>query len=599
MKELNKINLSKFAKINGDHPLKKVSFKSYVPYGARVRKGAKIRYFNFDLAKEMGLIDKSFDHKLTKELEKVILDTFSFVIINEYDIENDIQFHKNEVLDREYMATRYLQLQHDDKKGLNSGDGRSVWLGQIKSQNKKWDLSACGTGATKLSPATTKYKKFFQSGDPSISYGCGYAEVDEGIAQALFSEVFYQNKINTERALLVLEFEKNYAINIRAHKNLLRPSHFFLHLKQSNFEDLKSLTDYYIEIESFNQVMKDVPSSDKKYDIFLKHITETFALMASNFESEYIFCWLDWDGDNILMDGSIIDYGSIRQFGLFHSEYRYDDIDRFSTTILEQREKARYIVQSFIQCVDFIKNKEKKNIKDFKDDKTLKEFDKIFEENLYRNLLRKVGIDNKAALTLLKEKRKLVISFYKAYSHFERAKSHKGKIKVSDGISWDAIFCMRDILRELPKLIVAKKTKISDESFIEIIKSNYATKKDLVVSPYRSKMIREFQNTYWDIITESALINGTNFDKYILSVSMRAAKMNKFSKVTGDSISVIVESILKRKKDLSISDIYEIIKNFAVIQSPYNDEKIDLAHIKNKDLILSFLDIVKEYREGL
>ncbi len=82
-------------------------------------------------------------------------------------------------------------------------------------------------------------------------------------------------------------------------------------------------------------------------------------------EDEYIFCWLDWDGDNMLMDGGIIDYGSIRQFGLCHHRYRYDDVERFSTNLKEQKKKARYLVQTFVQLVDFVRTGQKKDVRSF------------------------------------------------------------------------------------------------------------------------------------------------------------------------------------------------------------------------------------------
>jgi transcriptional regulator with XRE-family HTH domain len=47
----------------------------------------------------------------------------------------------------------------------------------------------------------------------------------------------------------------------------------------------------------------------------------------------------------------IIDYGSVRQFGIRHDKYRYDDVERFSTNLNEQKNKARLIVQVFAQLV--------------------------------------------------------------------------------------------------------------------------------------------------------------------------------------------------------------------------------------------------------
>lgn len=597
-KKVKKDPYKKFNQLDGSHPFKKELPDGYVDYPARIRKGGKIRYFNFELAKEMGLIPKDHEEEIPSELESQILSTFGIIIINEFDEMNNKEFPEDEVKSGTYMATRYLQLQHKDKKGKNSGDGRSIWNGQLKHGGKIWDVSSCGTGATKLSPATTKYNKFFESGDPTISYGCGYAEIDEGMAQALFSEVFFQNKIKTERTLCVLEFEKGYAINVRAHQNLLRPSHFFMYLKQNELEPLKSLLDYHIKIESVKDEWDKCPEGNKKYDFFLEHFAATFGKVSSQFENEYIFCWLDWDGDNILMDGSIIDYGSIRQFGLFHSEYRYDDVDRFSTSILEQRDKAKYIVQTFAQLVDYVKTGEKKNIHEFKKHSSLDIFENEFEVEKNRNILFRIGFEEKDIDYLCRYDLKQVKEFRKVFSHFERAKSKKGMVKVADGISWDAIFCMRDILRELPQMIIARKDKITDDEFISIIKSNYATEEDLEISTYRSKMIKSYQDLYWKIVEKAAKHNKISFDKQILAVSMRSSVINKLERVTGDSISLIVDKILKQKNKMNLTQIYHLIKDFAELQN-INPHEIPKLQKETKGLVKQFFEIVKENREGL
>ena len=54
-------------------------------------------------------------------------------------------------------------------------------------------------------------------------------------------------------------------------------------------------------------------------------------------------------GDNMLASGAILDYGSIRQFAAKHDKYRYDDVDRFSSSLTEQRFWARELVKAFAQ----------------------------------------------------------------------------------------------------------------------------------------------------------------------------------------------------------------------------------------------------------
>ena len=122
----------KFKSLDGRHPWRCVSRDGYVDYSARYRDGGRVAYFNFDLAKELELIPANHAQKLTRELEQIILETFALQIINEYDMAHGADpTADNSVRPNAYMATRYLQSQHKDKRGLHSGDGRAVWNGTI------------------------------------------------------------------------------------------------------------------------------------------------------------------------------------------------------------------------------------------------------------------------------------------------------------------------------------------------------------------------------------------------------------------------------------------------------------------------------------
>ncbi|MCO4755192.1 MAG: hypothetical protein KC478_11975, partial [Bacteriovoracaceae bacterium] len=582
------------------HPYKKAVPEGFVDYPARIRKGGKVAFFNYELAKEMGLIPKSHPEKMDKELEKKLLETFGIVIINEFDEMNGRSFPEKDMKSGKYMATRYLQLQHEDKTGKTSGDGRSVWNGQVKNKGKVWDISSCGTGATRLSPATAKFNKFFETGDPTISYGCGYAELDEGLSTALFSDIFKQNGIATEQTLCVVEFEKNYSVNVRAHSSLLRPSHFFGYLKQGQYDNLKAAVDYYIESRRGDEQFLNCPKGQGKYDFLLDSVCRTFAQTTATFEDEYIFCWLDWDGDNILMDGGIIDYGSVRQFGLFHYEYRYDDVERFSTNILEQKEKAKKIVQSFIQLIDFIKNKEKQSLSKFKNHKVLDDFEAIFEETKNLNLLGKIGFNEKVSQELLIKHPKEVEEFRKAFTYFERAKSSRGLVRISDGVTWDAIFCMRDLMRELPQIYLSRDGMLEDREFIDILKSNYAKKDDLVINSYRSKKIKEFQNLYLELVEFSCKISAVSKEKRLLEMTMRSSVINKMERVTGDAISLIVDLVMKRRKSLGSDEVYKLFKKFSLFQAldPSN-QSVPNKKMWNNTLMRQLYEIVKECREGI
>lgn len=601
--EIGKRGYSAFARINGQHPFKTKVPGGCVEYQARYKKGGKVSFFNFDLAREMGLIPKSHPNQLNPDLERELLETFSLVIINEYDIINKVKFPEDEVHLNTYMATRYLQLQHPDKSGRTSGDGRSIWNGTVRHNGVTWDISSCGTGATKLSPACNINKKFYQTGDPSISYGCGLSEVGEGLETLFFSEVLGKNGFRTERVLAIIEFDKGLSINVRANPNLLRPSHFFGHLKQGNLTTLKQLVDYYInrQIENSAWLQKTFKSDKEKYTYLAREVALAFAETAAKFEDEYIFCWLDWDGDNILMDGGIIDYGSIRQFGLFHSEYRYDDVQRFSTSIMEQKQKARYIVQCFAQIADFLTTGKKKSLSQFRQHDVLKLFDQHFIDCKDRNLLHKIGFKKAHQEELMKDHRNLVQKFRRTYTYFERSKSKKGLYKVADGVTRDAIFSMRDILRELPQLYLTREAALSDEEFLEIIRSSYAKKSDLKLTEIRRRQILRYQKNYSALLETIQRTQRCEMSKILLELTMRSSVINKFDRVTGDSITFVVQKVQRLRPKLSAEELYQLAQDFSTYQDLNPDQKRvqNEAPPRHKNIMQNLYSIVRECREGI
>ena len=597
-----------FYKIDGRHPWREVSPDAYVDYAARARHGGKVFYFNFDLAKEMGLIGKAHPHRLNATLAKAVLDTFSLVIINEYDVEHGLHFPPADIRPHQYMATRYLQCQHPSKTGLTSGDGRSIWNGYLKNRTGTWDISSCGTGATCLSPATAIFQKYYQTGDESNSYACGQADLVDGMCAALMSEIFHKNSVATERTLAIIAFEDGTAIIVRAHRNLLRPAHLFRLLKQNRLTELKSAVDYYIDRQVANGEWPRPAKGRNAYRYFLRRVAEDFARAAAVFESEYIFCWLDWDGDNVLMNGAVLDYGSVRQFGLYHHEYRYDDVERMSTTITEQKNKAKYIVQTFVQIVDYILTGKKKAIRRFAKHPTLKGFDDIFENTKDAMLIRKLGYDHKQADHILEhaslhgEVRRL-----RAMLHmFEKAQSKAGIYKIDDGITADAIFCVRDILRELPVHYLHNDTDMSPRQFVEIMKSEYATEQDMLLTPARKAKIRDFQQIYRYLLASVAAYSMQPPRAVLKTMRDRTALINRYDRVTGDAVLYVGERLVKGARNMNSHALHDMFRQFVeqqVLRPEYFRKQASGRHaLRNpraRHILRAMLRDVRNLRSGL
>lgn len=598
-----------FDRIDGSHPFKLAVPDGFIDYPVRTRAGGSVTFFNFSLAKEMGLIPQDHPEEVNARLQEKLLETFSLVIINEYDQLKKIQYPPNEIRPNKYMATRYLQLQHPDKRGRTSGDGRGIWNGLFRGRGHSWDISSSGTGATSLSPACAQEKRFFKTGDRQVGYGNGYNTLDEGMSAALMSEVFHHNGIPTERTLAIIGFKDGTSINVRAAQCLLRPSHFFHHLKQGACQNLKRSIDFFIDrqVANGNWVASQSLLRDprRRYEFMAEQVAKTFANTAALFESHYIFCWLDWDGDNILAGGGIIDYGSVRQFGLFHRGYRYEDVDRYSTNIVEQKAKAREIVRNFAQIRDFLIYGKKRNIRRYKCDSLLSVFDKEFQRTLNDQLLKKIGFSEKHRAHLLHRHMGLIESFRKYHTYFERQQSKRKVYRVADGITRDAVFCTREILKELPKRYLAEGRVLNYDTFLNTIRSCYAKPRDLLLNTYRKRAIDRFQEIYLKMIQRVAEeFTGGSQKRVLLEICMRSSVINRSDRITGDAAIEITHSLIRNLRKLSATDVCRVIAMLVEHQKFLPDKsktapREALRKGSAKKLVEKNINLIYSYREGL
>ncbi len=597
----------KFGRLNGEHPFKKENPGAFVDYPARKRKGGKVAYFNFNLAREMGLVPPHFGaESLTRDLQEVILDTFSLTIINEWDVKNRVQFAKEDILPGRYMATRYLQLQHPTRQGRTSGDGRGIWNGEVTHRGITWDVTSSGTGATCLSPATAKTGKFFRSGDPRVCYGNGYNSLDDGLAAALLSEALFAEGISTERVLALISFEDGSSINVRAGKNLLRPAHLFRPLKQGDRESLERIFRYCLKRDQKNS--NDMGSGlcteawPQQVRAYCQKVARDFGIAAARYRTNYVFCWFDWDGDNILCDGGIIDYGSIRRFGAFHSGYRYDDGDRFSTRLAQQRARARYIVQTFAQIQEFLCTGQRPPIRSLRGHPLVRLFDEVFEGELTRGLLWKVGLSREQMGVWSKGVReklpivRVVKEFERAFRKVESLQTQKGVHLGPDGEVSYARFRMDVFLREYPRLRAQSGDMLGAIALSELSKSTYARTRDLKPTSQIKKAWDSLEKAY-QTLSESFRTQGQTERQWMTQVGMRAGVRNPQERVTGDGSLAMMEHLLSlhraRKKGVSS------IQRGLTLWQGYLHSKDGQNRWQATPLMLKLLKLVEQYSDSI
>lgn len=589
-------NYGRFACLDGSHDFKTQVPQGFVDYEVRALRGGRVAYFNYTLAIEMGLIPATHPHVLNPQLERAILDTLAIQIINEYDQKRGTPIPARDRKPGRYMATRYLQLQHKDKRGSTSGDGRSIWIGQIKNRGVLWDVTACGTGATCLSPYHSwSGGKLVKTGDQRVPYGNGLAHVAEGLSASIMSEIFHRNGVPTERMLAVIEFENGRAINVRAGKNLLRPSHFFHHLRLGNRDGLLQSLEYFYERQAQNGIFQRGRTLSDRMSILTEQAALTFAKISARFEADYIFVWLDWDGDNILADGGIIDYGSVRQFGLFHGKYQYDDGDRWSTRITEQRAKAREIVQTFLQATDFALTGKRLKKRAYRHHKVLRLFDLEFDRQLNRSVLVKMGLSQKHVDHLMTTDPALVQRFRENYAYFERACSKRRHYLVSDGRNRDPIYSMRNCMRDLPVHFVSQSSAPTPITLMNIMASSFATRRDRQITPRRARRMRIFLELYQEILSAAAQSSGLSLRQLLVQVVMRSSVVNSYDRITGDSILLATAQFLRSRKQMKRDQLQGAIDWLIRYQTATQQQE---TKPKNQ-LREKVLRILRDHRESL
>lgn len=551
-----------FDQIDGSHPWMKAVEDGFVSYSVRQLNTGEVAYFNFILAKEMGLLPPDHPHEMNDDLKAKIIDTFSLQIINEYDELSRKRIDPTTIRPNKYMATRYLQLQHENKQGKTSGDGRGIWNGTVTHKGLTWDISSRGTGVTCLAPGAVQAQRPLKTGGTEFGYGCGLAEIDELLAASILAEIMHLQGLRTERVLCVIDLGKGYGIGVRAAPNLIRPAHLFLYLKQEKYETLKAATDYLIDRQISNKAWKISPHGMNRYDEMLSYICTSFSEFTAQLDIDYIFAWLDWDGDNVLADAGIIDYGSVRQFGIRHDKYRYDDVERFSTNLNEQKTKARLIVQVFAQLVDYLKTKKKKPLKYFANHKVLEKFNQVFDQKRAERLLYRMGF-NANQRDLILSHGDLFKKFDREFSYFERAKV-SGKIqKVADGVNHPALYNMRAILRSYPKYLAEStlpfdKRFMPEGAFFKNIISGFAHNRDNRIGEKQKRHIQSFQTFYRELLKVAA--GKSSPDRILEGISERAQKLNSETRITGNALIEMVDEIItEKKRGLPIEQVQKII----------------------------------------
>jgi hypothetical protein len=241
-----------------------------------------------------------------------------------------------------------------------------------------------------------------------------------------------------------------------------------------------------------------------------------------------------------------------------------------STSIPEQKRKARQIVQRFAQIRELLLRGEVPSLASLRDDPVLELFDREFERERKRLFLRQMGFEESESHHLIHNAPGAVARLLDIHHRFEKKRSSRGRRKVADGLSWDAVYCMRDVLRELPARLAPAasgvRPEIPAEAFYAIALSNYASRRDRRLTPHRRQEARAYQRAYVELCERLAARRRVPLAEILAELAPRARLRNPYARMTGDGLTHAAQRLATSKRHLAAEETYHLIEAFADTQ---------------------------------
>jgi hypothetical protein len=121
------------------------------------------------------------------------------------------------------------------------------------------------------------------------------------------------------------------------------------------------------------------------------------------------------------------------------------------------------------------------------------------------------------------------------------------------------------------------------------------------------KKIKRFQVAYLNLVDLSAKDQKKERHQLLLDITMRSSVINKYDRVTGDSITYVVQKVSKCRPRLKAEEVFQIMSEFAHYQTLDPDLRMKTAELdpgdnspsRQKNILRDMAGIVRECREGL
>jgi hypothetical protein len=178
-----------------------------------------------------------------------------------------------------------------------------------------------------------------------------------------------------------------------------------------------------------------------------------------------------------------------------------------------------------------------------------------------------------------------------------------GRIAASDGVTWNAIYSTRDLLRELPARWLAGGGPLPPREILEIALSSYASRSDRRPTPHRRRRAAELQRSWLGLVDAVARARRGSREAVLRDLARRAAVIDRRDRITGDAVDYATAEILRQPR-LRPEQVHRLISGFAASQDLTPGAADPAApppgaHTDLRRVFDAMLSVVDELRHGL
>jgi len=165
---------------------------------------------------------------------------------------------------------------------------------------------------------------------------------------------------------------------------------------------------------------------------------------------------------------------------------------------------------------------------------------------------------------------------------------------------------MRDVLRELPTRLAQQDPegtlRLTPEEFYEVALSDFASRRDSQLSPYRRRLAHDYQRHYRAVIEWVSDQRNQTFRDTLEGLAPQARARNPYARMTGDGLTHATRRLSRSRDRLTPEETFRLIQGFADFQQQ-NDTKARGAMREERPLVQrifrDLLSLTHHFRESL